>query len=119
MDKLNFKGFKDLRKVPVQPSPCRTCPFAGTNPLQLDPQSHFNYIRNLVEGRSQHLCHSADNKKVCRGGRDIQLRLLYSKGDIQAPTDEAFNLAITQELFPHELDELESHSGSAQSNSAH
>lgn len=118
MDKLNSKRFKDLRKVPVQPSPCRTCPFAGTKPIQLHPQSHFNYIRNLVEGRSQHLCHSANDEKVCRGGRDIQLRLFYSKGDIESPTDEAFTKAITQELFPHELGQLESHSGSAQSNSA-
>ncbi|MCT7977583.1 hypothetical protein [Laspinema olomoucense] len=101
---IQQKYFKDLRQMPVQSAPCRTCPFAGKEPIPLEPERYAQYLMPLVNGISQHLCHSADDKKVCRGGRDIQLRLLYCKGAISEPTDEAFNKAITQQLFPHELE---------------
>ncbi|MCT7992421.1 hypothetical protein [Laspinema olomoucense] len=101
------KHFQDLRQMPVQDKPCRTCPFAGKEPIPLEPSRYAQYLMPLVKGSSQHLCHSANDQKVCRGAREIQLRILYLKGAIEAPTDEAFNKAITQELFPHEL-EIES-----------
>ncbi|MCT7971247.1 DUF687 domain-containing protein [Laspinema olomoucense] len=115
MDEQKFKHFKDLRKMPVQVNPCTTCPFAGSDPLPLDPKSYLNYLMNLINGTGQHLCHSVNNTNICRGGRQIQLQFLYNRGLIESPTDEAFNKAITQYVFPHEL---ESHSGSTQSNSA-
>ncbi|MCT7965115.1 hypothetical protein NG799_02050 [Laspinema sp. D1] len=101
---MTKKHFKDLRQVPVQDKPCRTCPFAGQNPIPLEPERYAQYLMPLVKGSSQHLCHSANDKKVCRGGRDIQLRMFYCKGVITAPTDEAFNETITQQLFPDELE---------------
>ncbi|MCT7958862.1 hypothetical protein [Laspinema palackyanum] len=101
---LQQKHFKDLRQMPVQSAPCQTCPFAGQNPIPLEPERYTEYLMNLVKGTGQHLCHSANDEKVCRGGRDIQLRLLYCKGVLEKPTDEAFHKAITQQLFPHELE---------------
>lgn len=83
--------------MPVQAKPCRTCPFAGSNPIPLPPERYTQLINNL-NGNGQHFCHSADNRKICRGGRDIQLRLLCSYGLLDEPTDEAFNQAIAEAL---------------------
>lgn len=82
----------DLRKYPVQPQPCYTCPFAGKNPLPLLPEEYAKYIDNL-NCKGQHLCHSVD-KMICRGGRQIQLTILCAKGFLPEPTDEAFNAAF-------------------------
>lgn len=89
MPKLN------LRKMPVQASPCRTCPFAGVEPIKLTPSRYADLFQNLM-GNGQQLCHSADNKKICRGGRDIQLKLLHCWGFISAPTDEEFNKTMDE-----------------------
>ncbi|MFB2981306.1 hypothetical protein [Microseira sp. BLCC-F43] len=86
---------KDLRTYPVQPKPCKTCPFEGEEPVELTPRRYEYFINNLC-GKGQHLCHSANNKAICRGGRNIQLRWLCAIGAIPEPTDEAFNAAINE-----------------------
>ncbi|MDF0556452.1 hypothetical protein [Kamptonema sp. UHCC 0994] len=60
---------KDLITYPVQAKPCRTCPFAGSEPVRLSNSRYQQILSNLVNSQ-QHLCHSADNKAICRGGRD-------------------------------------------------
>jgi len=85
----------NLSEMPVQKKPCNTCPFAGANPVQLSEARYRECIENLVGFQpGQHLCHSADNEKICRGGRDIQLRYFYAIGVISKPTDEAFQEAV-------------------------
>jgi hypothetical protein len=87
----------NLRTYPVQDKPCKTCPFAGKTPLILPESDLLIYYENLL-GNGQHFCHSANNEKICRGGRDIQLRWLCSMGMLDKPTDKAFNEAINEAL---------------------
>jgi hypothetical protein len=87
----------DLRTYPVQPKPCKTCPYEGEKPVQLSPDRYYYFINNLA-GNGQHLCHSLNNQAICRGGRNIQLRMLCAMGLLDEPTDEAFNQALNQAL---------------------
>jgi hypothetical protein len=87
--------YNDLMKMPVQPKPCKTCPFEGEQPIGLSERRQTELYQNLVEGRNQ-LCHSVDNKKICRGGRNITLRVFCARGFIAEPTDEALADAYKQ-----------------------
>ena len=87
--------YTDLSKFNVQVEPCRTCPFEGKNPIQLESERYSELIKNLA-GEGQHLCHSVNNKMICRGGRNIQLRLLCASGLLKKPTDECFNDAVNK-----------------------
>jgi hypothetical protein len=86
----------DLSQMPVQPTPCKTCPFNGDSPIWLEPEQQGLYVEAIVTLQSQHLCHSAENKKLCRGGRTLLLRSMFAQGLIHAPTDEAFTQASNQ-----------------------
>ena len=83
----------DLSKTKVQKYPCQTCPFEGETPINLSVEKYQEFIENLM-GRGQHFCHSANNQKICRGGRNIQLRWLCAIGALAEPTDKAFNAEI-------------------------
>lgn len=87
----------DLRTYPVQATPCKTCPFEGKQPVKLTPDRYHYFIENLA-GNGQHLCHSKNNKAICRGGRNIQLRILCAMGLLDKATDEAFEQAMNQVL---------------------
>ena len=87
----------DLRTYPVQDKPCKTCPFEGETPIQLAPERYVYFINNLA-GNGQHLCHSVKDKAICRGGRNIQLRMLCAMNLISEPTDEAFNEAMEKAI---------------------
>jgi len=76
----------DLSQFEVQEKPCRGCPFAGEEPVRLNSDRYAELIRNLTEGR-QHLCHSVNDQKICRGGRD---------GYLDEPTDEALNQKVKE-----------------------
>jgi hypothetical protein len=82
---------RDLSQMLVQPTPCRTCPFEGTQPIMLSQERQAEITANVVNLRSQHLCHSANNKKICRGGRNLMLRVMCIQGFITEPTDEAYD----------------------------
>ena len=69
---------------------CSTCPFAGAQ-NSLPAETINFYAEKLIKFQNQHLCHSVDDKKICRGGRDLQLRLLRVWGIINEMTDEAFD----------------------------
>ncbi|NQE37282.1 hypothetical protein [Microcoleus asticus] len=86
---------RDLSAYNVSEKPCYTCPFGGKNPIPLAPDRLAYYYDELLNGGSQHLCHSAE-KTICRGGRTIQLRWFCLLGIIEEPTDEAFNQAVTE-----------------------
>lgn len=89
---------KNLADMPVQKSPCRTCPFEGSEPVDLTPEAYKDYIEAIVKLRSQHLCHSAQNQAICRGGRNLTLRVMCTKGLIEEPTDQAFDRVRRQIL---------------------
>lgn len=84
--------------MPVQPKPCRTCPFEGAEPIALGKESHAKYAAKIVNLESQHLCHSAKNKMLCRGGRNLLLRVMCGHGLIAEPTDAAFEKARKEVL---------------------
>jgi hypothetical protein len=82
---------KSLRSLPVQQAPCRTCPFAGEEPIQLGPEAMADCLRN-VNSFGNHFCHSVpQSMAICRGGRNITIQKLFAIGFISVPTDEAFN----------------------------
>ena len=93
----NHLNPNDLRTYPVQQKPCLTCPFEGKKPVQLSSERYQYFIDNLA-GKGQHFCHSADNKAICRGGRNIQLRILCALKLLDEPTDECFDEALNQAL---------------------
>lgn len=82
----------------VQPVPCKSCPFAGDPKykVNLSNDAYTGYLQNILDG-GQHLCHSCNNQKVCRGARDIQLRFFCFQGLIQNPTDA--DLAIANQEY--------------------
>ncbi|MDQ2096779.1 MAG: hypothetical protein QQW96_03930 [Tychonema bourrellyi B0820] len=87
----------DLRTYQVQSSPCKTCPFDGETPLMLSEPRLIEVYENLL-GNGQHFCHSVNNSKICRGGRNFQLKWLCTVGMLDEPTDEAFNQAMKETL---------------------
>jgi hypothetical protein len=84
---------QNISSYNVPENPCYSCPFAGKKPVQLSPDRLAYYYQNLLSGKSQHICHSQE-KTICRGGRDVQIRVFYGRKLIDAPTDEAFEKAI-------------------------
>lgn len=80
-------------KVRIQK--CSTCPFRHDSPL-----AHLQgdlTAQVLTEGN--HMCHAEQLQDkeptyVCRGARDIQLRVFCNLGAIKAPTDEAWAEAL-------------------------
>lgn len=83
----------DMRTYPVQKSACKTCPFAGKEPIQLLPENLSKYLNNLLSLDGQHICHTTQ-ANICRGGRDIQLRILCGIGLLNEPTDIAFEQEV-------------------------
>ena len=74
-------------QTPIQKTPCKTCPFAGSDPIALEPESLANYYKNIVQLQGSHICHSVKTKTICRGGRDLTLKVLAAKGLLAEPTD--------------------------------
>ena len=78
----------------INKTACKTCPFAGTEPLILSEEASKEILSYVIAG-TNHLCHSDDtNQTVCRGGRDIFLRMAALRGDIEVPTDAALEKAM-------------------------
>ena len=88
-----MKRKRDLSTYRILAHPCHSCPFAGREPVQLAPEQLKYYYEQLLNGGSQHICHSTE-KTICRGGRTIQLRWFCLIGLIPEPTDQAFNQAV-------------------------
>ena len=77
-------------RTPIQKTPCKTCPFAGSNPIALEPESLANYYRDVIELQGSHMCHSVKQKTICRGGRDLTLKVLAAMRLLAEPTDLEF-----------------------------
>lgn len=77
--------------------------------MHLVLESYAKYVAKIVNLESQHLCHSAKNKMLCRGGRNLLLRVLCLYGLIFEPTDEAFETARIKAL--DESEEGNGHTG--------
>jgi hypothetical protein len=72
-------------------SQCATCPFGENG----DPRTQQSVTGRIIKLDHSQICHHPvlHNKKethLCRGARDIQLRILTAMGLIAEPTDEAF-----------------------------
>ena len=83
---------------PVRKTMCATCPF--------QPGSLYGYLANDLAMRAisdaSRICHSTGKNNaihkrtglkphICRGTRDIQLKVMAAMGAIDAATDEAWN----------------------------
>lgn len=95
------------RDLQVQERPCRTCPFEGTGGAFFHQSGDMSgYLKNLVELNGQHYCHSVNNSKICRGGRNLQVRIAFVQRLIPQPTNEAFEALLaspTQEAFEEKV----------------
>lgn len=82
---------------------CGTCPFSAGG-IELTPEKMRQIAVYLSRGKN-HYCHSdRTNRTICRGGRDLQLRLWTSQRIIAEPTDEALAAAMRKagvEPGPH------------------
>jgi hypothetical protein len=83
--KLNVKNW------PVMKSHCATCPFGANG----DPELQVRVTYRISKLESSQICHHPALKgkpetHLCRGARDIQLKILCAFGMIEEPTDEAF-----------------------------
>lgn len=84
-----------IRDVPVNKKHCRTCPFLDTGWTDV---REFLVHRALKEATP--ICHSTGDdalvpsqgpERLCRGARNLQLRLFYRIGFLETPTDEAWD----------------------------
>jgi hypothetical protein len=88
-----------MKTIPVMKEMCATCPFRPGSPYA-----------DLAEGlamsaatSASRICHSTGSNaikhrtgrpsRLCRGARDIQLKIFHALGVIDAPTDEAWAVA--------------------------
>ena len=81
---------RECNDMPVMKAACATCPFGEHG----DPAVATSVLKRTL-GKASQLCHhpTLNGKRethLCRGARDIQLRLLCAMGAISEPTDEAF-----------------------------
>ena len=88
-----FTDGRSIARMPVMERPCKSCPFEGTDPVPLTPTRAAEVRRDVTSLKGQHLCHTAHDQMLCRGGRNLMLRTLAQRGLIEAETDEAFTTA--------------------------
>lgn len=91
-----------MKPLLVQPVMCATCPFRKGSPYA----SLACYLTEQALTKTNRFCHSTGSSAikgrtgkpslVCRGTRDIQLSTFYALKVIEAPTDEAWNNALTK-----------------------
>jgi hypothetical protein len=83
---------RNMNDWPVMKQQCATCPFGPNG----DPRVCAGVIDRSVKLESSQICHhpSLHGKRqthLCRGARDLQLKLMTAFGIIPEATDEAFN----------------------------
>lgn len=88
----------NAENLPLRQTKCATCPFrAGAKTSFVAP-----VITERIIDESSHICHSTGNNNafhkrtgapshLCRGARDLQLKLFCAMGFLSEPTDEAWN----------------------------
>ena len=86
-----------MKRLPVQPSMCSTCPFRPGSPYaHLVP----TLTASALQEKSR-ICHSTGTSAImgrtgkpellCRGARDVQMQVFHRMGFIEAATDEAWD----------------------------
>lgn len=87
----------DISTFKVMKKRCKTCPF----------NENGGTVRAMVELRviteASQICHhprlqGKKENKICRGGRDYQLKVFYQIGWIGEPTDKAWEEALKESL---------------------
>lgn len=78
----------------VPASPCQSCPFEGEDPIQLSADRWTSIYQKVAGFQGSHLCHTADNQKLCRGGRNLQIKIAFLTGMIAEQTDAAFQASL-------------------------
>lgn len=71
---------------------CATCPFGPKG----DPEVMAGVIGRVAGLQASQICHhpilyGKQETHLCRGARDIQLRIMCSMGILNEATDKAFN----------------------------
>ena len=84
----------DAKSMSAQINPCKTCPFAGSQPINLSTQRVEQLYTDALTFKGSHLCHSADNALLCRGGKDLQIKMSFIFGYIESCTDKAFQAEL-------------------------
>lgn len=82
----------DASQMPVMKTACAHCPFEGSHSSGLLPVAHADYTLSITNYRAQHVCHTSNDKKLCRGGRDLLLKVMRAQGLLDEATDEAFDV---------------------------
>jgi hypothetical protein len=96
-----------MSATPTRATMCATCPFRDGSP--------YAYLRDSLERSAltanSRICHSSgkDNainkrtglpERLCRGARNMQLRVMHGLGVIAAPTDEAWDAKCVELGLP-------------------
>jgi hypothetical protein len=91
-----------MKVLPVMPAMCATCPFRPGSP---NAYLADDLARSAMSEASR-ICHSTGTsvfygetgkpERICRGARDIQLKVMTVMGVIDAPTDEAWAKAVAK-----------------------
>lgn len=74
--------------------PCKTCLFGGEEPVRLTPEYSVEVYGNVSTGMTSLTCHGANNTKLCRGARNLQIKTFYAMGLLEEPTNEAFEAQL-------------------------
>lgn len=86
--------------MPVLAHQCATCPFRdGAKPKYAQLRG---VLTESIMSKASHICHSTGSRNafhyrtgkqaaICRGARNVQLKILTATGFLSAPTDEAWN----------------------------
>ena len=94
---------RNVLDMPVMKQQCATCPFGPNG----DPTVHAGVVKRSVQFQGSQLCHhpALHGKRethLCRGARDLQLKIMTAFGILPAPTDEAFNAKWKELKEAHE-----------------
>jgi hypothetical protein len=85
------RKYHDVNGWPVMPAQCKTCPFNEDG----DRYIREGVLSRIVPMKGSQICHhptleGKPETHLCRGARDIQLRILTALGHLSEPTDAAF-----------------------------
>jgi hypothetical protein len=83
---------RNIKGWPVMKSKCSTCPFGPNG----DRLTECGVTERVVRMEGSQICHHPVLKgkretHLCRGARDLQLRVLAAVGVIEEATDDAYN----------------------------
>lgn len=102
---MKTKLQKQPMDMEIMKEMCGTCPFRDDSPV--------SFLRGDITMSAltecSRICHSTGGNtvlhpksktkgkaKLCRGARDIQLRVFHEMGFLEAPTDEAWDKKINE-----------------------